>query len=214
MSVWTIVVAAGLGTRFGGAKHLADLGGHRVVDLSIAAAQTWADGVIVVVAREELEGFVAAEGVRVVEGGSTRSHSVREGLAAVPPGVEIIVVHDGARPLASAALFKRMIDTVAQGADAAVPVAELVDTIRHVDDGAVDRSKLVAVQTPQAFSAHVLRSAHEGRGDATDDAGLVEADGGTVELVEGERTNIKITLPEDLLVARTLMDHRDERGNT
>src|SRR5207253_1205874 len=99
-------------------------------------------------------------------GGATRSESVRNGLAAVPDDVEVIVVHDAARPLASAALFDAVIDAVRGGADGAVPGISVVDTVKRVKDGRVvetlDRTTLVAVQTPQAFRAAALRAAHAG----------------------------------------------------
>src|SRR2546423_657850 len=90
---------------------------------------------------------------RVVAGGTTRSASVRAGLAAVADDADVIVVHAGARPLAGIDLFKRVLAAVADGANAAVPGIEVADTIRSVDGGTLDRSKLVAVQTPQAFRA-------------------------------------------------------------
>jgi 2-C-methyl-D-erythritol 4-phosphate cytidylyltransferase len=214
MSVWAIVVAAGSGARFGGAKHLADFAGQRVIDLSIAVANAVADGVVLVVAGDEVDGFdTGVKGVHVVAGGLTRSDSVRSGLTVVPDDAEIILVHDGARPLASEALFDLVVDAVRSGAKAAVPAVAVIDTIRHVDQGSVDRSKLVAVQTPQAFEGEALRAAHEAGLDATDDAGLVEANGGTVVLIEGERMNIKITSPEDLAIARTLRGWHDKRAN-
>src|SRR5262249_20821214 len=130
---------------------------------------------------------------RVVAGGDTRSASVRAGLAAVADDAEGVVVHDGARPLAGVELFQRVIAAVRDGADAAVPGLAVSDTIRSLDGGVVDRSRLVTVQTPQAFRADALRRAHEGDPDATDDAALVEAVGGQVVVVEGEHRNIKIT---------------------
>jgi 2-C-methyl-D-erythritol 4-phosphate cytidylyltransferase len=144
-----------------------------------------------------------------VAGGATRSDSVRAGLAAVPDDAEIIVVHDAARPLASAALFEAVVDAVRAGADGAIPGVAVVDTVKRIDGDRVvetlDRAQLVAVQTPQAFKADVLRKAHAGGGDATDDAALVEATGGTVVVVPGEPHNIKITTPEDLRVAETYL---------
>jgi 2-C-methyl-D-erythritol 4-phosphate cytidylyltransferase len=116
----------------------------------------------------------------------------------------VVLVHDGARPLADTALFSRVIAAVRAGADAVVPVVPVVDTIRSLDGGAVDRSRLVAVQTPQGFRAEALRAAHRGGGEATDDATLVEAIGGKVVLVDGDRRNLKITEPDDLVVARAL----------
>jgi 2-C-methyl-D-erythritol 4-phosphate cytidylyltransferase len=144
-----------------------------------------------------------------ITGGQTRSESVRAGLAAVPADVEIVVVHDAARPLASAALFAAVIDAVRAGADAAVAVMPVTDTVKRVDGTRVvqtlDRSELVAVQTPQAFKAEILRKAHAAGDNATDDAALVEAVGGTVVVVPGEATNIKITTPDDLRVAEALL---------
>lgn len=137
----------------------------------------------------------------VVVGGSTRSESVRSGLAVVPAEAGVVLVHDAARPLASVELFRRVIDAVRGGAVAAVPAVAVVDTIRHVDGGVVDRDDLRAVQTPQGFDAATLRRVHSNSPEASDDAGLVEALGGTVELVAGERRNLKLTEPDDRVVA-------------
>ena len=147
---------------------------------------------------------VGAE-LRTVPGAATRSGSVRCGLAAVPDGAEIVVVHDAARPLAAPGLFEAVIAAVRSGADAAVPAVPLVDTIRRRAGGTVDRDELAAVQTPQAFTAEALRRAHASGGEATDDAGLVESAGGTVVLVDGDPRNIKITTPSDLAVAAALL---------
>jgi 2-C-methyl-D-erythritol 4-phosphate cytidylyltransferase len=143
---------------------------------------------------------------RSVPGGATRSASVRAGLAAVPDSATVIVVHDAARPLAPDALFQAVIQAVVDGADAAIPAVPVHDTIRHVDGGVVDRTALVAVQTPQAFRAAALRDAHAAGGEATDDASLVEAAGGTVVLVPGNHHNLKITDPGDLRIAATLLE--------
>jgi 2-C-methyl-D-erythritol 2,4-cyclodiphosphate synthase len=121
-----------------------------------------------------------------------------------------VVVHDAARPLASVDLFRAVVDATRAGAEAAVPAVDLTDTIRRRDGGVVDRSELVAVQTPQAFSAAVLRRAHAAGLDATDDAGLVEASGGKVTLVAGETTNLKITNPEDLARAEAVLAGGEE----
>ena len=142
-----------------------------------------------------------------VAGGRTRAESVRRGLAAVPIEATVVCVHDAARPLASGALFAAVVDAVAGGADGAVPAVAVTDTIKVVDPtGAVvatpERSTLVAVQTPQAFRADVLRRAHAGRVEGTDDASLVELAGGRVVTVPGEAWNRKITTPDDLDWAR------------
>ncbi|MDQ2677789.1 MAG: 2-C-methyl-D-erythritol 4-phosphate cytidylyltransferase, partial [Actinomycetota bacterium] len=123
----------------------------------------------------------------------------------VPDGASVVLVHDAARPLASVALFERVIAAVHDGADVAIPVVAVTDTIRHVDGGVVDRDDLRAVQTPQGFAAPTLRAVHVHEPDATDDAGLVEAAGGTVALVDGESTNLKLTDPLDLVVAEALL---------
>ena len=201
-SVWTVIVAAGSGTRFGGAKQYLELAGARVVDRSVAAAAQVSDGVVVVVPG----GDVKAESARlaasaVVAGGASRAASVRNGLEAVPDDAAIICVHDAARPLAGADVYERVVEEVRSGAAGAVPVMPVTDTIRRVDGGVVDRSTLQAVQTPQAFRAELLRAAHADAADATDDASLVEAAGYAVVAVEGHPRNIKITHPDDLAAA-------------
>ena len=203
-NVWTVVVAGGSGARFGGPKQYEMLGHQRVLDWSVAAARQASDGVVLVVpaADAEREGGVA--------GGNSRAESVRAGLAHVPADATIVCVHDAARPFADAAVFERVIDAVAAGADAAIPGIAVVDTIKQVDDtGRVahtpPRAQLSAVQTPQAFRASVLRAAHASAADATDDAALVEAAGGTVLVVAGHPDNRKITDPDDLRWARQLV---------
>lgn len=205
--VWAIVVAAGSGRRFGGAKQYQPLAGRRVIDWSLAAARTAADGVVLVVSPAH-EGDEEAAADAVVAGADTRSGSVRAGLAAVPADAEVVVVHDGARPLADAALFRAVVDAVRDGADAAVPGVPVIDTLRAHGGGTVDRDGLVAVQTPQAFRAGRLRAAHAGTGEATDDASLVEAAGGKVVVVNGSPTNLKITRRDDLVVAEALLRAR------
>ena len=121
--MWAIVVAAGSGQRFGGPKQYEALGAGTVLDRSIATAREVVDDVVVVVP----PGRVLERGE--VEGGPTRSESVRRGLAAVADGAEVIVVHDGARPFASAQLYRAVIDAVRAGADAAVPGLPVGDTI-------------------------------------------------------------------------------------
>jgi 2-C-methyl-D-erythritol 4-phosphate cytidylyltransferase len=212
MTVWVVVVAAGTGHRFGGRKQFADIGGRSLVDWSVDAARHAADGVVLVVPAD-MAGSSAPDthGADVViAGGVTRAASVRAGLGAVPADADVIVIHDGARPLASGALFRAVVDAVAAGAAAAVPALALADTLKRVDDdgaviATVDRAGLMSVQTPQAFRAEVLRRAHAGGDDATDDAGLVEAQGTTVRVVPGEPRNLKVTTPADLDMARALV---------
>jgi 2-C-methyl-D-erythritol 4-phosphate cytidylyltransferase len=202
MSVAAVVVAAGQGTRFGGLKQFSLVDGETIATKSLRAARSVAEYVVLVVP----EGYDGpGEGADlVVVGGATRAASVRLGLERCD--AEIIVVHDAARPLASPALFHAVVDAVVAGADAAIPGLKLTDTIKRVaiegDEtfvtSTLDRDELVAVQTPQAFRREQLVRAHAGGGDASDDAGLVEAIGARVVVVEGEAHNIKITRPEDL----------------
>lgn len=213
MSTWAIVVAAGGGARFGGAKQFDDLAGMRVVDHAVAAGRAVVDGTVVVVpSGHEWSG--APESVAVT-GGETRTASVRSGLGAVPRDADIIVVHDAARPLATAGLFRLVIAAVVAGADGAIPGVPLADTVKRVHQDRVvetlDRDPLVAVQTPQAFRADVLRRAHRSGAEATDDAALVEVSGGSVVVVPGEASNRKITTPGDLEVAELFLTERARR---
>ena len=205
-NVWAVVVAAGSGSRFGGPKQYADLGGRRVVDWSIEAARSVADGVVLVVPEGSPSDETSVEAV--VAGGDSRSASVRAGLAAVPPEAEVVLVHDGARPLASRDLFRAVVDAVITGAEAAVPVVSLVDTVTDAHGVTVDREQLRAVQTPQGFPAALLRRLHRSEPEATDDASLVVAVGGRWRAVQGERWNIKITEVEDLAVAAGLLERQ------
>lgn len=195
--VWTIVVAAGSGLRFGSAKQFEVIGGKKIVDWAVDEAEKHSAGVVVVLPVGQ------AVGQGQVEGGNTRSESVRRGLAAVPSEATIICVHDAARPFASPAVFQRVISAVVDGADAAVPGIAVVDTIKQVNESNVvvstpRRETLRAVQTPQAFRAESLRHAHAAGGESTDDAALIEKHNGEVVIVEGEVVNRKITTREDL----------------
>ncbi|MGH9190205.1 MAG: 2-C-methyl-D-erythritol 4-phosphate cytidylyltransferase [Acidimicrobiales bacterium] len=209
MIVWAIVVAAGGGTRFGGPKQYETLGHQRVLDWSLQAARSVSDGVVLAVSAERAQSPEPGADI-VVAGGATRSQSVRAALGAVPSNADVIVVHDAARPLASAGLFRGVVSAVAGGASAAVPGLPVTDTVKRVRDGLVsatlDRAELVTVQTPQAFRATALRHAHAVGGEATDDAALVEAGGGDVVVVEGEPANVKLTTRDDLDGARVLLE--------
>lgn len=205
--VWVIVVAAGSGRRFGGEKQYEPLAERRVLDWSLAAARSVADGLVLVVARSHAADDEPGADA-VAAGAGTRSGSVRAGLALVPDDADVVVVHDGARPLADAALFAAVVDAVQAGADAAVPGVAVSDTLRLRAGGVVDRDGLVAVQTPQAFRATALREAHAAGAESTDDASLVEAAGGKVVVVDGSPANLKITRPADLVVAEALLRAR------
>jgi 2-C-methyl-D-erythritol 4-phosphate cytidylyltransferase len=213
--VWAVVVAAGSGVRFGGPKQFAVLAGTRVVDRSLAVARDACDGVVLVLT--DPDAWDGAGPDAVVAGGSTRAESVRAGLAAVPAGADVVVVHDAARPLAGADLYAAVVDAVRAGADGAIPGLPVADTLKRVDGtsgtsvivGTVDRDGIVAAQTPQAFRADLLRTAHASGDHATDDAALVESHGGRVVVVPGDPRNLKLTGPRDLAVAEALL--RDAR---
>lgn len=202
MTTWAILLAAGRGSRFGARKQFLEVAGTRVVDRSVHGAHDVVDAVVLVL--PEGERWDGPPVHAVVAGGAERSDSVRAGLAAIPEEAEVIVVHDAARPLASRDLWRAVIEAVQAGADAAIPGVPVADTVKRVDAGrvleTVERHDLVAVQTPQAFRAEVLRRAHAAGGDATDDAGLVERAGGTVVVVPGEARNRKVTDRDDLVV--------------
>jgi 2-C-methyl-D-erythritol 4-phosphate cytidylyltransferase len=164
----------------------------------------------------------------VVAGGKSRADSVRHGLAGVPAHAEVIVVHDAARPLATTETFVTLLAALDEdGVAGAVPGLAPSDTIKAVDQagnvtGTLDRSTLVAVQTPQAFWAEALRAAHQsesvrdwedgaGAPPPTDDAMLVEESGGRVRVVPGQPDNLKITTADDLEAAERLLAARRTR---
>ncbi len=214
--MWSIVVAGGAGSRFGAPKQYALIGGRPVLEWAVDACRPGSAGVVLVLPADSADSDVHGADT-IVRGGMTRAESVRCGLAAVPAAADVIVVHDAARPLASRALFDAVVAAL-DGADVdgAVPGVPPSDTIKAVDasgrvTSTLERSGLMAVQTPQAFRAATLRRGHElaaaGAG-ATDDAMVVEAVGGTVLVVPGELGNLKITGPDDLGAAEGLLTAR------
>ena len=213
--MWSIVVAGGSGRRFGRLKQFSELAGRPVLEWAVQACRPCSAGVVLVLPATPAAEALDSHGAdTVVPGGATRADSVRCGLAAVPAEAEVIVVHDAARPLASPALFALAAVTDG-GADGAVPGVPPSDTIKVVDESGritdtLDRDRLVAVQTPQAFRAATLRRAHAeaAPAGATDDAMLVEGLGGTVLVVPGEPGNLKITDPDDLGAAQRLLGAR------
>jgi 2-C-methyl-D-erythritol 4-phosphate cytidylyltransferase len=209
------VVAAGAGSRFGAPKQFLDLLGVRVVDRSIATAARHSDGIVVVTPSEPIAGMdpvTAPDGVefRAVTGAGSRTGSVRRGLAAVPADAAVVLVHDAARPLATDAIYEAVLAAVRNGADAVTPAIPIADTLRRRSGGVVDRNDVVAVQTPQGFTAEALRRAHADGEEATDDVTVVENDGGTVVVVDGDRRNLKITTPLDLDVAAMFLEGAGE----
>lgn len=219
--VSTLVLAGGSGERYGGRKQFQLVAGRRLIDVAVAAAEAAGHRVIRVVPAADVDTERACHpGAVVVAGGSTRSASVRAGLGALDDDVEVVCVHDAVRPLATPALFAAVVGAVLGGADGAVPAMAVTDTIKVIDDPAVelpevidtpDRARLVVVQTPQAFRLDVLRAAHAGSDDATDDAALVERHGGRVVVVPGEGTNRKVTVAGDLAWAESELAGRTAR---
>ena len=212
--VWAVVVAAGSGRRFGGAKQFEQLAGVRVLDRSVEACRSVCGGVVVVVSPDVVgsSNAVVPGADLVVAGGATRSESVRRGLAAVPDSAELVLVHDAARPLVPAAVCGRVVAALRSGASAVVPVVPVTDTVRTVEGTVLDRDQLRAVQTPQGFRRAALVAAHATEAVATDDAGLMELLGEQVEMVDGDPVNLKITSPSDLAVAAALLDLRTGSG--
>lgn len=210
------MVAAGSGTRLGAGvpKALVELAGEPLVVHAVRQARL-ADGVehVVVVAPPGREAQFAAllpPAVTVVAGGAERSRSVAAGLAALPPQVAVVLVHDAARALAPAGLFDRVRSAVLEGADAVVPGLPVVDTVKQVDEHGVvvatpPRERLRAVQTPQGFRRDALQAAHAAGADATDDAALVEQAGGRVLVVAGDPRAHKVTVADDLSALEQLV---------
>lgn len=220
-SVTAVLVAAGRGTRMGGApKQYRDLAGRTVLTRSLAAllAEPRVTRAIVVIGAGDealyaeaiaaLPPDLRARLLPPVTGGATRQASVRAGLEALaddPP--ELVLIHDAARPFVSPALVARVIDA-ASANGAVIPALPVTDTLKQIDEAGMvtatpDRASLRAVQTPQGFAFPALLAAHRAAPDAgaTDDAALIEAVGGIVRLVDGEAGNIKLTHAEDFAMA-------------
>jgi 2-C-methyl-D-erythritol 4-phosphate cytidylyltransferase len=209
-----IVPAAGSGSRLGGhRKQFRELGGKPVIVQTLLAFERHPEiHQIIVVApegavrplKEEFRRVGISKLERVVAGGETRQESVRAGIEALPPLVELVLVHDAVRPFIRQSQISSVIQAVKQYG-AAAPAIAVVDTVRRVADGVfgatVERDDLVRMQTPQGFSREILTSAHSRPEDeilnATDDVGLVMDVGQQVYLVEGSIDNVKITTPDD-----------------
>jgi len=220
--VGVVIVAAGSGDRMAGIdKVMAPLAGLPIVLHSVHAFED-SESVdeIVLVTRAELETRLhdlaqsrgCAKVRRVVTGGATRQESSRNGFAALSREVDVVLVHDAARPLVSGELIERVVAETAAGA-AAIPGVAPVSTIKREEDGAcagtVDRAGLREAQTPQGFRRRVLSRAFAAAlrdgVEGTDEASLVERTGERVAIIPGERRNVKITVPEDLAVAEALL---------
>lgn len=225
-SVYGLVLAAGFSTRMGGQvnKQLLELAGQPLVAYSVQALlEVPVDGVVLVVSpgeeprfRRRLAGLFQERTISLALGGATRGDSVRQGLGALPPGVRWVVVHDGARPLVEPEDIRRTLDEARQwGASTlAVPVKDTIKVAGagHLVQETPARETLWQVQTPQVFDCDLLLEAHRaalaGGYAGTDDASLVERLGHPVKLVQGRYTNIKVTTPEDLLLAEVFIKHK------
>jgi 2-C-methyl-D-erythritol 4-phosphate cytidylyltransferase len=207
MSVVGVIPAGGSGERLGAdrPKAFAVLGGRAMVEWSVDALRSACSRVVLAVppGHEQPPDRIA--------GGPTRSASVRNAMAAAPEAT-VFVVHDAARPLVTPDLVVRCLEALS-GVDGVITAAPMSDTVHVASTDLLiadspDRSTLWAAQTPQVFHADVLRRAYESNEEATDEASLVAAAGGTVRLIEGPSDNIKVTTPTDLRLAEALLRER------
>lgn len=225
---WAIVLAGGSGTRMGAQsnKVFLPLGGLPVILRTLAPFSALSEGVALVCREGEqtqMEALLARYGfgeknIRLVVGGETRQASVWAGLCAVPEDTEVVLVHDGARPLVTVEIIRRVLQSVAEHGSGVAAIAE-TDTVKRADEsGRVletpRREGLYRMQTPQGFSAPLLRRAHlQAQKDSflgTDDASLVERLGETVYLCEGSPENVKLTAPLDMALAELILQKRRE----
>nr|WP_243074502.1 2-C-methyl-D-erythritol 4-phosphate cytidylyltransferase [Microbacterium sp. SS28] len=217
-----IVVAAGSGTRLGRStpKAFVGLDEHSILRHALRGVFAATAAQVIVVAPEDRVGDALTEAIEaagdkrdlvsVVPGGATRQESVRAGLHAVWGDVDIVLVHDAARALTPPEVFARVVAAIDAGADGAIPVLPVIDTLKRVDGSeivaAVDRAELAAAQTPQGFRRDVLDAAYgAATEDFTDDAALVAQAGHSVAAVAGDALGFKITTPADLDRARGLV---------
>lgn len=224
--VGVIIVAGGVGHRMGGTipKQFAMVGGEPILARTINTfhAALPSARIIVVLPADQIAfwrnlsaRFTVARH-SLVEGGKERFHSVKCGIDSLSDAVDLIAVHDGVRPFASKELIWRCVECATRHGSA-IPVIEVVDSIRAVEANGshiVPRSTLRAVQTPQIFAAPTLRAAYDTpfRIEFTDDASVVEFLGESVTLCEGERANIKITTPDDMLFGEAIIQSEREKS--
>jgi 2-C-methyl-D-erythritol 4-phosphate cytidylyltransferase/2-C-methyl-D-erythritol 2,4-cyclodiphosphate synthase len=227
MHVTAIVAAGGRGLRFGGTrpKQFVEIGGRAILERSVTlfTEHPAIDEVIVALPQALVDDpprYLAggAKPLRIVAGGPRRQDSVANAFRAAKAHTDVIVVHDAARPFASADLVSRTIAAAVESG-AALAAIQARDTVKRVSPPNVQlvaetlaRESIYLAQTPQAFRRDVLRDALALSGDATDEAALAEKAGHLVRVVEGEASNIKITGAEDLAVAEAIADARDDRG--
>jgi 2-C-methyl-D-erythritol 4-phosphate cytidylyltransferase len=220
MNVGVIIPAAGSGTRMGGTrKPFLQLAGKPLLQYCLEAFFQIDSirhiAVALSVDETNRPEWLGDKRIKIVAGGAHRAESVRAGLSALPDAVDVVVVHDAARPLVTPELIRRVLEVVNHkvAATVAVPVT---DTLHEVDDhqtilATPPRSRFWRAQTPQAFPREALELAYarvEDASTATDEAGLVARSGWTVKVVPGENWNIKITTPEDLVWAESTLRER------
>jgi 2-C-methyl-D-erythritol 4-phosphate cytidylyltransferase len=218
MSVWAVIVAAGRGERLGldRPKAFAKLGGRPLLAESLERLEwsEWIDSIVVAAPPDWEEPVIllaeelgCGKVVAVVPGGESRAASVRAGLSEVSDEAAVALVHDAARPVLPEDVVERLLTALNEGWDGVVPGMPVADTVKRVDGDqvveTVDREGLVNAQTPQAFVWSALRDAAATADDATDCAALVEARGGRIKVVPGDRRLLKITEPADLELAST-----------
>jgi 2-C-methyl-D-erythritol 4-phosphate cytidylyltransferase len=214
LSTWAVLAAAGRGERLGSdrPKAFARLAGRPLLAESLERLEgsDWIEFIVIAAPAEwEEPAILLAEELgagkvsSVVTGGPSRSESVREALAEVADDAAVVLVHDAARPLLADEVIERVLAPLSEGWDGVVPGLPVSDTVKRVEGERVvetlQRGDLVAVQTPQAFIASVLRDALAGDiSQASDCASLVEARGGRVRVVDGDQRLLKVTTAEDL----------------
>ena len=219
MSVWAVLAAAGRGERLGSdrPKAFARLRGRPLLAESLERLENsdWIERIVIAAPPDwEEPSILVAEEIAAtkvnsaVKGGDSRSESVRLALEDVPDDAAVILVHDAARPLLPEPVIERVLAPLSEGWDAVVPALPLADTVKRVEADrvveTVPREDLVAVQTPQAFPADVLRRAVTGDvTSATDCASLVEAQGGRVKWVDGDPRLLKVTDADDLVLVES-----------
>ena len=220
-----LVLAGGLGTRMGRTKQFLEIGGKPALYHTLKAFEDAAHvgGIYAVGDGPRVEALARGTGIskymRCGKAGDFRQLSTKSGLLLCDEDPDtVVLVHDGSRPLVTPALIERVVEAALaeDRPDGVVPAMRVSDTVKVEKGGEVvetlDRTQLRAVQTPQAFRLGYLRQLHDATdeylGAATDDASLVEREGGRVVLVEGEKTNIKLTTPEDLIFAEAILATR------
>jgi 2-C-methyl-D-erythritol 4-phosphate cytidylyltransferase/2-C-methyl-D-erythritol 2,4-cyclodiphosphate synthase len=214
-----IIAAAGSGERFGATlpKALISLGNRTLIEHAVAALAPVASEIVICAPagyEKHIQDLVGDD-ITVVVGGTTRSDSVRAGIAALSGKSKYVLVHDAARALATTDLAQRVLTSLEKGEVAVIPGLELIDTVKSIDaSGHViatpERASLRRVQTPQGFELAILKKAHESAAEATDDGALVEALGHKVLIIKGEERAIKVTTPADLATALSILGASSE----